>query len=103
MAEQIRLTDTERKALDFLIAALKEGDDTASMRAGEEAQFPGAMFRVAKQAFNAAQKFVPVAMNLTQRLGGRAGLTAEGQRSLSDVENLSLEEMLEELQRRSSP
>jgi len=108
MAEQIRLTDTERKALDFLIAALKEDDDsTASLSDTDAAAFIGGIIRVTAKTINVTRRIAPVVLQTarvaTQLVGrGAAAFTATGaESSLNDLRNRSLEDLLEELQRRS--
>jgi hypothetical protein len=114
MAEQrVRLTETERLALDFLIAALREGDqDTASLAfSGQEAAFIGGIARVVGQVVNVTRRVCPVAIQTVQLatnfLGGRAALSDPNVSSqLNQLRNRSLEDLLEELRsggRQSSP
>jgi hypothetical protein len=107
MAEQrVRLTESERLALDFLIAALREGDeDTASLAFdGGEAAFIGGIARVAGRVVNAARRACPVVVQ-TARLatnfvggGSRAALSDPRISSeLNQLRDRSLEDLLEEL------
>src|SRR5688572_27123104 len=77
----VRLSETERLALDFLIAALKEGDDdTASLAYdAQEAAFIGGITRVVGKVVNVTRRACPIVVQtvrLTVNLagGGRAGL-----------------------------
>jgi len=106
MAEQrLRLTETERLALDFMIAALREGDeDTASLAFDpQEAAFIGGILRVTRQAVKVTQRacpFVIQAARLTANLagGGRAALSDPRVASeFNQLRDRSLEELLEEL------
>jgi hypothetical protein len=147
MAEStVRLTESERLALDFLVAALKEGDeDTASLAYDpQEAAFISGIFRVVGKTINVTRRICPVVIQ-TARLatnlagGGRAGLSdpriagelnqlrddrslvnllealregggqrgfSGGQRgfsgTVSNLSQLSTQELFEELKRRTS-
>jgi hypothetical protein len=107
MANQgVRLTETERLALDFMIAALKEGDqdDTASLASdSQEAAFIGGITRVAGKIINVTRRACPVVVQ-TARLatnfigGGSRGLSDPRTSSeLNQLRSRSLEELLEEL------
>lgn len=110
MAEQrVRLTETERLALDFMIAALREGDQgTARLTfEGQESEFIGAIIggvaRITGQVVNATRDACPVLVQ-TARLatnfigGGQAALSDPRVTSeLNRLRDRSLEELLEEL------
>ena len=105
MAEQrIQLTETERLGLDFMIAALREGDqDTASLAFdAQEAAFIGGIIRVVTKVAKVAQKAVPVVIQTarlaTNFIGGARGLSDPRVSSeLNQLRNRSLQDLLEEL------
>jgi hypothetical protein len=106
MAEQrVRLTESERLALDFMIAALREGDDdTASLAFdGGEAAFIGGITRVAGKIINITRRACPVVVQtarLTLQVAGRGGAALQDPRMASELNQLrdrSLEDLLEEL------
>jgi phenylpyruvate tautomerase PptA (4-oxalocrotonate tautomerase family) len=106
MAEQrVRLTETERLALDFMIAALREGDqDTASLAfGGQEAAFIGGITRITAKIINATRRACPVVIQTAQLAtnfvgGGRAALSDPRVSSeLNQLRDRSLEELLEAL------
>jgi len=105
MAEQkVRLSESERLALDFMIATLKEGDqDTASLASDVgEAAFIGGIIRVTARTINAARRATPVVIQTAQLatnfIGGARGLADPKVASeFNQLRNRSLQELLEEL------
>ena len=106
MAEsRIRLTESERLGLDFLIASLKEGDDDSASLAydAQEAAFIGGIARITAKVINVTRQACPVVIQtvrLTTNLlgGGRAALSDPRVTSeLNQLRSRSLVDLLEEL------
>jgi hypothetical protein len=99
------LTETERLGLDFMIAALREGDrDVASLAyEPQEAAFIGGITKIVGKTFRITQQVCPVAVQtvrLTANIigGGRAALSDP--RTMSELNQLrdrSLVDLLVEL------